>query len=348
MTARTSRSARVRFGRVTAFFTAGLFAAFLHAQTDNPRIVEFDPSPDHSRVADGVAVVQFYILQFYPVGGGTPLQTIDLGKPAPAVDGKIRVDFSSQLTGWPVAGTVYEARVTAAGPGGAASSTVSNQFTFPAAPPPPGPPPPGPPPPTPPPPPPPPTPPPPTPPPTCSFSLSPTSRSVGAGATSGSIAVSAGSTCSRNAVSSAGWLTITSGGTGTGNGTINYGVATNTSQAARTATIAVGGATFTLTQSGTCGYQVSPSSQSFPPAGGNGTVTVNVGSGCSWTATRSGNWITITSGANGSGNGLVRYRVSSNGSSPPRSGTLTVGGHPVTISQQSAAPTVPAGLRIMR
>jgi hypothetical protein len=74
-----------------------------------------------------------------------------------------------------------------------------------------------------------------------------------------------------------------------------------------------------------------------------------VASGCSWTATRSGSWITITSGASGTGNGTVGYRVSANGGSSSRTGTLTVAGQPVIITQSSAttAPTAPAGLRVV-
>jgi hypothetical protein len=73
-----------------------------------------------------------------------------------------------------------------------------------------------------------------------------------------------------------------------------------------------------------------------------------VASGCAWTATRSGSWITITSGSSGNGNGTVRYRISANGGSSSRTGTLTVAGQPVIITQSAAtAPNAPAGLRIV-
>ena len=111
--------------------------------------------------------------------------------------------------------------------------------------------------------------------------------------------MTAGSGCTWNASSSAGWLSVTSGGNGTGAGTVNYNVAANTASAARSATLTVGTATFTVTQNGACTYSVSPTSQGFNPAGGTGTVNVTAGSACSWTATRSGSWITITSGSSG-------------------------------------------------
>ena len=50
------------------------------------------------------------------------------------------------------------------------------------------------------------------------------------------------------------------------------------------------------------------------------------GSGCTWTAVRDVYWITILSGASGSGNGTVNYSVAAYTGTTPRSGTLTIGG----------------------
>jgi hypothetical protein len=98
------------------------------AQTVSPQIVEFDPSADHNAIVSGVAVVEGYELRFHTVGGSQPVHVIDLGKPAPQSDGKIRFNFTALLGAWPVDGVVYEARVAAVGPGGSAVSTISNQF----------------------------------------------------------------------------------------------------------------------------------------------------------------------------------------------------------------------------
>jgi hypothetical protein len=109
------------------------------AQTVSPQIVEFDPSADHNTTAGGTAVVEGYELRFYTVSGSQPLHVIEMGKPAPQSDGKIRFNFSALLGAWPVDGVVYEARVAAVGPGGSAVSTISNQFVFPGTTPPPAP-----------------------------------------------------------------------------------------------------------------------------------------------------------------------------------------------------------------
>ncbi|MCC6743286.1 MAG: M36 family metallopeptidase, partial [Acidobacteria bacterium] len=84
----------------------------------------------------------------------------------------------------------------------------------------------------------------------CSYSISPASASAGTAATTGSVSVTAGSGCSWTAASNASWLTVTSGASGSGNGTVGYSVAAN-SGAARTGTLTIAGQTFTVNQSGT-------------------------------------------------------------------------------------------------
>jgi hypothetical protein len=47
------------------------------------------------------------------------------------------------------------------------------------------------------------------------------------------------------------WMSITAGSAGTGNGTVSYSAATNTSTSARTGTLTIAGKTYTVTQAGT-------------------------------------------------------------------------------------------------
>jgi M6 family metalloprotease-like protein len=81
-----------------------------------------------------------------------------------------------------------------------------------------------------------------------------------------------------------------------------------------------------------CSYSISPISQSFSSAAGSGTVSVTAGSGCSWTASSNAVWISITSGASGSGNGAVGYSVQANAGNA-RSGTMTIAGQTFAVSQ---------------
>ncbi len=88
-------------------------------------------------------------------------------------------------------------------------------------------------------------------------------------------------------------------------------------------------------QASASGISLAPTSADFTAAGGTGTVTVTASA--SWTATRSDTWITITSGSSGTGNGAVAYSVTANTSNAARTGILTIGGLPFTITQGGAS-----------
>jgi hypothetical protein len=78
--------------------------------------------------------------------------------------------------------------------------------------------------------------------------------------------------CNWNATSNVSGITITSGSSGSGNGTVYYSVAANTSTSSRTGTIIIQGQTFTVNQDGTTTtsphISVSPASYDF------GSVTI--------------------------------------------------------------------------
>jgi hypothetical protein len=167
----------------------------------------------------------------------------------------------------------------------------------------------------------------------CTYSISPTSQSFSASGGSGNVNVAASSGCIWAAVSNVSWITITSGGSGSGNGTVNYSVAANTGGSPRTGTMTVAGQTFTVNQDGgSCSSIIAPMTGSFMASGGVGSVIVISDPGCSWTAVSNSSWITITSGVGGSGSGVVNYSVATyNGSY--RTGTMTIAGQTFTIYQ---------------
>ena len=82
-----------------------------------------------------------------------------------------------------------------------------------------------------------------------------------------------------------------------------------------------------------CTYNLSSSSQSVPAGSSTGSVSVISQSGCSWAASSNAGWIAITSGGSGSGNGSVNYSVAANTTRNPRTGTLTVAGRTLTVTQ---------------
>jgi hypothetical protein len=176
--------------------------------------------------------------------------------------------------------------------------------------------------------------------PTCIFSLSPTSATIAQGGAAGSVTVTATAGCAWTAVSNnTGFLTITSGASGTGNGTVNYSVTANTG-GARTGTMTIAGQTFTITQPGPCSFTLTPTSASVGASSGSGNVAVTVTpSTCSWTAASNSSFIGVTGGSSGTGNGTVSYSFTAN-TGAARTGTLTIGGLTFTLSQSAALMTL--------
>jgi uncharacterized repeat protein (TIGR01451 family) len=89
----------------------------------------------------------------------------------------------------------------------------------------------------------------------------------------------------------------------------------------------------------TCTYFLTVPSQSFTSAGGSGSVGVNSLPGCPWTATSNSNFINITSGATGVGNGTVNFDVSA--TTAARAGRLTIAGLNFPIYQEFNSCSTP-------
>ena len=168
----------------------------------------------------------------------------------------------------------------------------------------------------------------------CSYSIDPVAQSMtAAGGAGTSIAVSTSSGCGWTAASNASWLTITSGSSGTGNGTVGFSAAPNTSGSGRAGTLTIAGRTFTVLQAGACTYSISPTSATFDRKGGDGDVSVSAASGCAWTATSGAAWLTISSGASDTGNGTVKFKVAPLSGNTGRTGVLTIAGQTFTVTQ---------------
>ena len=93
--------------------------------------------------------------------------------------------------------------------------------------------------------------------------------------------------------------------------------------------------TTTTTTAPPCAFAVAPTSVSAN--GGGGELTISVGTSaatCTWTASTTASFITIKSGASGTGSGSVVLTVAANPGGR-RSGTVTVAGNTVTVNQDS-------------
>ena len=109
----------------------------------------------------------------------------------------------------------------------------------------------------------------------CSYTIAPTSTSVGAGVGSGSVGVSAQSGCPWTATSNSSFITITSGSSGNGAGTVGYSVTAN-SGVPRTGTLTVAGQTFTVVQASSISLNLCPQSFRFTGFVGGGHQRQNL------------------------------------------------------------------------
>ncbi|HKG11792.1 MAG TPA: S8 family serine peptidase [Pyrinomonadaceae bacterium] len=105
--------------------------------------------------------------------------------------------------------------------------------------------------------------------------------------------------------------------------------------------------TYTLslvTSQAGCSYNLGSPGALFVFGGGAGSVGVVAGAGCGWSAVSNAPWITVTSGANGTANGVVNFSVAPNNTPDPRTGTLTIAGRTFAVDQATnAANTVQLG-----
>ncbi|MCP4250938.1 MAG: BACON domain-containing protein, partial [bacterium] len=83
----------------------------------------------------------------------------------------------------------------------------------------------------------------------CAYSIEPTSRMHPPSAASGqTVSVTAPAGCPWTAASNDGWITVTGGSSGNGNGTVTYSISENASASQRVGTITIAGEIFTVIQ----------------------------------------------------------------------------------------------------
>jgi serine protease AprX len=142
------------------------------------------------------------------------------------------------------------------------------------------------------------------------------------------------------ATSKVSWITIASGDSGTGNGTVSFVVSGNGSDTARAGTITIARRDFTVRQqgsgTGSCSYNVDPSFRKFPAGGGRASLTVTTTPNCIWTAASNVGWITITSDTAGLGSGTLTFNLSANTTAGARKGSIDISD--TTFSMKQKAP----------
>jgi hypothetical protein len=169
----------------------------------------------------------------------------------------------------------------------------------------------------------------------CTFSIAPSTLDFAVAGGNGSTAVTAGGACAWTASTTFGWITITEGASGIGNGTVTFNVSSN-GGAARSGTITAGGQTLTVTQQAApCTFAISPTNQNFSASGGSGSVAITTGATCGWTASSNNTgWLMITGNGAGTGNGSVEFSAAAN-TGGARTGTMNIAGQMFTVNQDA-------------
>jgi hypothetical protein len=85
-----------------------------------------------------------------------------------------------------------------------------------------------------------------------------------------------------------------------------------------------------------CQISVTTFTGSFGATGGPGTATIATSRDCSWSATADSPWITLSSPTQGQGDGTLSFSVAANQVPAARSGTVTINGQRMALSQEPA------------
>ncbi|RKZ93591.1 MAG: hypothetical protein DRR19_00755 [Candidatus Parabeggiatoa sp. nov. 1] len=87
-----------------------------------------------------------------------------------------------------------------------------------------------------------------------------------------------------------------------------------------------------------CNYSITPNSQvaNFNTESGSMNVSVTPADCPPWTVSSSADWLTLTAGNSGTGNGTIEYSVAANNTNDERKGTFTIAGQTLfTVTQPS-------------
>ena len=181
----------------------------------------------------------------------------------------------------------------------------------------------------------------PDPPATCTYSIAPSTLSFGASGGNASVTVTTAAGCAWTAASDRGWMTIGSGASHSGPGTIVVSVTPNPAADARAGTLTIAGQAIAVRQDGMaaepCTIVLSPASVSLGKDAASGTFAVAAPASCTWTAASTAMWATVTAGASGQGAGTVGYSVERNAASAARTATIRVADATFAISQAGDA-----------
>ena len=176
----------------------------------------------------------------------------------------------------------------------------------------------------------------------CQATVGAPSTNFGPSGGTGSVAVAVARECSWSARSSVGWISVTGGQEGQGDGTVTFRISENADPSTRRGSLSVADQSVQVAQEAApCRYSIEQPETNAPATGGDLEIEIHTHALCNWTVTSAVDWMS-TSPSSGKGDGVVHVSVSPNMATAPRSAAVTVAGQSVMLSQDSQTATPPA------
>src|SRR6476620_94176 len=147
----------------------------------------------------------------------------------------------------------------------------------------------------------------------CGMTLAASPSTVDANGGTGQVNITVERDCTWDARADADWIRLTPPTSGQGQGTLRFTTTANTATSSRRGAVIVNDQRVDVVQAAAaCSFALSAPGAEAPAAGVSLAVTVTAPTGCSWTATSQVEWIQISQGRQGSGNGVVSIAVAAN------------------------------------
>jgi hypothetical protein len=164
----------------------------------------------------------------------------------------------------------------------------------------------------------------------CTYDVSTRRQDASAGGGAHAIGITTGDGCPWTTSSAVDWISIApAAGAGPAQAQLTVGP---NSGPPRAAAVTIAGSRVEVAQASRCTFQLVPPFLAYEAGGGNGAVLVIVIGGCTWSASTTTPWITMTSGTSGSGDGVVQFVVAPN-AGPARTGTVNIAGQDYGVQQ---------------
>jgi Domain of unknown function (DUF5666)/Putative binding domain, N-terminal/Viral BACON domain len=174
----------------------------------------------------------------------------------------------------------------------------------------------------------------------CQLSFDATPRSFAAAGGTGSVAVTVARECSWSASSGVGWVAITAGAQGQGDGTVTFDIAGNLDPIVRQGALTIGEGRVELTQQpAECRFDVSRPPATVGSAGGALPAQIRTHSACDWSTTSEVSWVTVAP-ATGRGDADLSLTVGPNDGAE-RAGMVVLAGQRLPLTQAAVSTPAP-------